>query len=168
MTSPCPGCGSLGDERLTDLDLVRGLGRDHTYYQAGRYWCWECWRARTQPCAGCSEPDGGRYKYGSAEFCWPCWMERSGIGPLPAILPASDPPWAIFRRGIIRALVAIDQQRFVYINENRVIGACPLCLDGTVRVDFLGTTPRADLACNLGCAEHEVAEALGRSRKARR
>jgi hypothetical protein len=66
----------------------------------------------------------------------------------------------IFRKRIIDALWTIDQQRFAYIDENTIGGRCPVCTTGHIRVDFHGTTPRADLSCSLGCAELDIARGL--------
>jgi hypothetical protein len=120
------------------------------------------------PCPDCGESLGGRYTTpGGAAVCWPCGCRRTGLGPLPAHDPKIDPEWAIFRRMIADALYAIDKWRFVYIDQNTVVGACPLCLDGRLRVFFHGTTPAADLQCSLGCAELDIAHAIPRRRAAR-
>jgi hypothetical protein len=119
------------------------------------------------PCPDCGESLGGRYSHRGLVVCWPCWMKRTGLGPFLASSPTTDPEWAIFRRTIIDALWAIDPQRFHYLDQNTVVGACPLCLDGALRVFFHGTTPAADLKCSFGCAELDIAHAIPRRRAAR-
>jgi hypothetical protein len=87
-------------------------------------------------------------------------MERTGLGPLPAHQTPTLPGWAKYRRAVIGGLVAVDKRRFAYLDENTILGACPLCLDGTVRVFFHGVAPRADLVCSLGCDELEIANVV--------
>ena len=90
-------------------------------------------------------------------------MKETGLGPLQPRQPV-DPPWVMFRKSILGSLWAIDKTRFIYMDANTVLGPCPLCTDGTVRVDFKGSTPRADITCSLGCDEQDVGHALlGRS-----
>ena len=88
-------------------------------------------------------------------------MERTGITPLEPQAPR-DPHWVTFRKRIIAALVRVDSERFWYLDENTCAGACPVCRSGWVTVSFHGTAPRADLACSLGCPEHEIAGDAGR------
>lgn len=117
------------------------------------------------PCPDCGEPRGGRYLYGdgsAAGVCWPCWMKRTGLGLLPP-----DPPFVVFRKRIIDALCAIDKERFVYINEDKILGPCPICITGYVAVYFHGRAPRADITCSLGCAEADIARAIAGRRATR-
>jgi hypothetical protein len=113
------------------------------------------------PCPDCGELLGGRYPHDGRLVCWPCFMKRTGVDPLPAYTPRRDPEWVTFRQTIVDRLWALDSRRFFYIDENRILGACPICGGGYVRVDFHGTTPRADITCSLGCDGFEVAGALG-------
>jgi hypothetical protein len=114
-------------------------------------------------CPACGELRGGRYQHGQTLVCWACWMARTGLGPLPPDPLPPDPDWVIFRKRIIDGIWAIDQQRFVYIDENTIGGGCPVCADGHVTVAFHGRAPRADITCSLGCAELDIAHALGRA-----
>ncbi|MEA2152869.1 MAG: hypothetical protein QOI18_1102 [Solirubrobacteraceae bacterium] len=66
-----------------------------------------------------------------------------------------------FRSRIIDALIETDARRFWYIESDIVAGACPVC-GAELGVRFHGLAPRADLTCNGGCAELQVAEAIGR------
>jgi endogenous inhibitor of DNA gyrase (YacG/DUF329 family) len=118
------------------------------------------------PCPDCGENRGGRYSHGHDLVCWPCFMARTGIGPLPANPPAVDPAWVVFRMALIGALWAVDPKRFVYVNEDRIGGRCPICATGHVTVDFHGTTPRADISCSLGCAEIDIAHGIAGRRAA--
>jgi hypothetical protein len=117
------------------------------------------------PCPGCGEPRGGRYSHRGSAICWSCWCRRTGLGPLPAYAPTTDPEWVTFRKMIINAVWAVDRQRFVYIDQNTVVGACPLCVDGTVRVFFHGISAVADLECSFACVELDIAHAI-RGRRA--
>jgi hypothetical protein len=118
------------------------------------------------PCPDCGEVRGGRYRDAHDLVCWPCWMARAGVGPLPADPPTVDPDWMVFRKKIVDALWAVDPLRFVYVDENRIGGRCPVCTDGHVRVDFHGTAPRADASCSRGCTEDDIARELAARRRA--
>ncbi len=111
-------------------------------------------------CPHCHEPRGARYEHKGQQLCWSCWMRETGLGPLPAYTPQADPAWVVFRKAIVDGLWALEKSRFAYIDRNTVQGACPLCIDGTLRVDFKGTTPRADLTCSFGCDEQDIGRAL--------
>ena len=63
-----------------------------------------------------------------------------------------------FRDHVIDALWG--QDRFYYIDSSHFVGVCPLC-DFAVGVRFHGRAPRATLTCHGGCAEGEIAEAIG-------
>jgi hypothetical protein len=120
-------------------------------------------------CPDCGEARGGRYCYrlGHPDVCWPCWMARTGLGPIPAHRPTPEFEWVAFRMTIIDAIWAADQQRFAYVDENTIGGACPVCTAGHVRVDFHGTAARADLSCSLGCAEADIAHGIAGRRATR-
>jgi hypothetical protein len=79
----------------------------------------------------------------------------------------SDPEWVRFRQHVVDAVYGVASRRFVYLDENTFIGACPVCIDGTVRVFFHGRAPRADVRCSLGCAEADLARVIGGLRRAR-
>jgi hypothetical protein len=69
--------------------------------------------------------------------------------------------WVEFRKRIIRAL----SDGFLYIDADTFIATCPACTAGHVRVFFHGTAERADLTCSLGCAEADIARAVGGLRR---
>jgi hypothetical protein len=118
-------------------------------------------------CPDCGALRGGRYQHGQVQVCWSCWQARTGLGPLPPDLPTVDPDWVIFRKRIIDALWAVDSRRFVYVDEDTIGGACPVCITGHVRVYFHGRAARADISCSLGCVELDIAHALGRATRCR-
>ena len=119
------------------------------------------------PCPKCGETLGGRYRHNGQMLCWPCW----GIDPYPAEPPRpADPDWIHFRKAIIDALWTLDRDRFAYLDEDTIVGACPICaaeLPEYLVVRFHGKAPRADVSCSLGCNGKAIARALG-PRKARR
>jgi hypothetical protein len=63
-------------------------------------------------------------------------------------------------RGSIIDGVAGDGSRFYYIDKDTSVGVCPCC-GGPVSIRFAGMAARAELDCHLGCAEADIAEALG-------
>jgi hypothetical protein len=66
-----------------------------------------------------------------------------------------------FRDRIVHALLRVDRKGFWYIDADSVAGVCPICGD-VLSVYFAGRAPRAELICQLGCAEADVSKALGR------
>jgi hypothetical protein len=76
----------------------------------------------------------------------------------------TDPPWVVFRKRIIASLDRVDASRFVYLDEDRFVHICPVCLAGLpdyLVVRFHGKAPRADIKCSLGCPDDDLARALG-------
>jgi hypothetical protein len=63
-----------------------------------------------------------------------------------------------FRSRVIDAL-----QRVGYIDQDTIDAECPIC-GGTLSVYFAGFAPRAEMICRLGCAEADIAAAIGGSR----
>jgi hypothetical protein len=102
----------------------------------------------TRRCPDCGEQLGGRYKHQGRLVCWPC----TGLEALPAA-PVRDPDWRRFRRHIIDAIAASG---FHYVDQNTIVGACPACLAGNIRVEFHGLAPRATITCSLGCDDEEI------------
>ena len=137
--------------------------------------CQDCGRDRVEvqrddtagPCPDCGEPLGARYSGRDGKrVCWSCL----GLGPLPADPAPQGPEWMQFRTRIIDGLWQLDRDRFVYLDKDRVLGACPVCaaaLPEYLVVRFHGETPRADIRCSLGCDERTVLRAL-RPKKAKR
>jgi hypothetical protein len=115
--------------------------------------------ADTGPCPGCGERQGGRYWRKGRWLCWPC----TGLKPEEP-RPPTRPEWQQFRQGIIDKLLALDRERFWYIDSDRVIGECPVCraaLPEYLAVRFHGIAARADLVCSLGCPDLQLAAAFG-------
>jgi hypothetical protein len=115
--------------------------------------------ADTGPCPKCGEPHGGRYPVGGRWLCWPC----TGIAPERPRPPALT-DWQRFRKQILDVLWRLDRSRFMYLDEDRCAGACPVCraaLPEHLAVRFHGVAPRADIVCSLGCPDDELATAFG-------
>ena len=116
---------------------------------------------RIPPCPECGEPLGGRY--GDERLCWPCWCKRYPEPPRPRQAPGC-PEWQRFRRRIIGALDRVESERFVYIDEDRIVHVCPVCeaeLPEYLVVRFHARAPRAEIRCSLGCPDGELARAFG-------
>ena len=127
--------------------------RECRWSAAAAAWvCPKCW---IPDCPRCGEPLGGRYRHGGQLVCWQC----TGIEPLPAHTP-TDPAWITFRRRIIDTLVSFDRGRFMYVDADRFVAGCPVCVTGFVTVRFHGKTSRAEITCSLGCPDDELGRAL--------
>jgi hypothetical protein len=72
-----------------------------------------------------------------------------------------DPAWVRWRMQVI-ALMERDGS-WAYMEHDRCIGLCPVCLDRTLTVRFIGHTPEADWLCANGCDAAAIVRQLGRA-----
>jgi hypothetical protein len=109
---------------------------------------------------------------GGASVCEGCYCASPsarmqppppGVVKLREAKPPGDPAWIVFRKGVIERMER--DGAWHYIEHDRCVGLCPVCLDRTLSVHFIGHTPEADWTCGNGC-DVDVAAILARLGKA--